>query len=287
MKRSLPQKKIPNSRMARSQARFKPSKSLEGRKKKAGFFIALLLLTALGTTVGTLFGFQYLKDWDTLHVERIEMDGLNRVKPDEVHLYLSHVKGQPMMDIHPHELEKRMVEHPWVKWAKIERSFPNVLKVRVVEHTPRAILSARKLYILDTQGVPFKALEAEDVIDLPIITGIAEVSSEVERQLVQTKIDLAFKAQTAFEKIENQLLGKLNEVQIEPVVGVSLRTSKGIEAIIGHKLFEEKMVKLKELVEHLSEQDRFSSTFLLTDDQISDRVTVRLKNKSRVASKEK
>ena len=110
--------------------------------------------------------------------------------------------------------------------------------------------------------------------------------TQVERQLVQSKIDLAFKAQTAFEKNENQLLGKLNEVQIEPVVGVSLRTNKGIEAIIGHKLFEEKMVKLKELVEHLSEEDRFSSTFLLTDDRISDRVTVRLKNKSRVASKE-
>ena len=98
---------------------------------------------------------------------------------------------------------------------------------------------------------------------------------------------MAFKAQTAFEKIENQLLGNLNEVQIEPVVGVSLRTSQGIEAIIGHKLFEGKMQKLKELVEHISEQDRFSSTFLLTDDRVSDRVTVRLKNNSRMVTRDK
>ena len=90
------------------------------------------------------------------------MDGLKRVKPDEVRLYLAHVKGQPLMDIHPHELEQRLIEHPWVKWAKVERSFPNALKVRLIEHTPKAILSAKKLYILDAHGVPFKALEADD-----------------------------------------------------------------------------------------------------------------------------
>ena len=141
------------------------------------------------------------------------MDKLKRVRNPMVRLYLAHVKGQPLMDIHPHELEQRLIEHPWVKWAKVERSFPNALKVRLIEHTPKAILSAKKLYILDAHGVPFKALEADDQIDLPIIE-IADVSTQVERQLVQSKIDLAFKAQTAFEKNENQLLGKLNEVPV-------------------------------------------------------------------------
>lgn len=278
-------KTLSNPRLKRSNAKAVAPRM--GRKRKASLFVLLLLCTALATTVATLLGFQKLKAWQTLKVDKIQMEGLQRVKPDEVRLYLAEVKGQPMMDVHANELEKRLVAHPWVKWAKVERSFPSTLKVRLVEHKPKAILSAKKLYLLDEQGLPFKALEPEDEIDLPIITGIDEVSAQVDRELVQSKIELAFKAQTAFEKIDNQLLGNLNEVQIEPVVGVSLRTSQGIEAIIGHKLFEGKMQKLKELVEHISEQDRFSSTFLLTDDRVSDRVTVRLKNNSRLVATEK
>ena len=46
--------------------------------------------------------------------------------------------------------------------------------------------------------------------------------------------------------------------------------------MLGEKSFDAKAEKLKEIVEYLPEQDRFSTTFLLTGDKVSDRVTVRM-----------
>lgn len=237
--------------------------------------MVLLFLSAISTTAGVLFGFQKMQTWDALQIQQIEMEGLVKVKPDEVRLYIGHVLGRPIMAVHGDELEQILLTHPWVKRAKVERKFPDTLLVRVIEHEAKAILSATKLYLLDDQGEPFKSLEAEDDLNLPLITGIDDVIIKEDRKALREKILLAFKAQNAFEKIDNQVIGYLNEIQIEPVVGVSLRTSKGIHAMFGDKSFDEKAEKLKEIVEYLPEQDRFSTTFLLTGDKVSDRVTVR------------
>ncbi|MBL92010.1 MAG: hypothetical protein CMH56_09400 [Myxococcales bacterium] len=287
MKRYPPRKTISNPRLRQATARKSTRKGPEGRKRKASLFMVLLLLSALSTTVGVLFGFQKLQTWDALHVQQIEMDGLDKVRPDEVRLYIGHVLGRPILAVHGDELEKVLLSHPWVKHAKIERKFPDTLKVRIVEHEAKAILSATKLYLLDAQGVPFKSLEAEDDLDLPLITGIDDVIIKEDRNALREKILLAFKAQSAFEKIDNQVLGFLNEIQIEPVVGVSLRTSKGIHAMLGDKSFDAKAEKLKEIVEYLPEQDRFSTTFLLTGDKVSDRVTVRMNPKQTTTKQQK
>ena len=125
MNRYPPRKSISNPRLRQAQVRTSPRSMPEGRKRKASLFMVLLFLSAISTTAGVLFGFQKMQTWDALQIQQIEMEGLVKVKPDEVRLYIGHVLGRPIMAVHGDELEQILLTHPWVKRAKVERKFPD------------------------------------------------------------------------------------------------------------------------------------------------------------------
>ncbi len=56
---------------------------------------------------------------------------------------------------------------------RITRELPSTLKVEISERDAVAVAAiGDRLYLVTSEGEPFKLLESEDPTDLPVVTGI-------------------------------------------------------------------------------------------------------------------
>lgn len=81
-------------------------------------------------------------------------------------------EGTNIWSLDMEQLKTRIEADPWIANAELTRHLPDTLRVHLNEHEAAAILLAERLYFVNPQGVPFKALTAEDSKDLPMITGL-------------------------------------------------------------------------------------------------------------------
>ena len=65
--------------------------------------------------------------------------------------------------------ERAMAQHPWVRSVEIRRRFPHGVNVLVSEHEPAAMVSFGDLYVVDLEGEPFKKLQSQDGVDVPLL----------------------------------------------------------------------------------------------------------------------
>ena len=77
-----------------------------------------------------------------------------------------------ILTLNPDAITRRIRTNPWIREVFIGREFPDRLVILVRERKAVALLQGEKdLYLLDSEGSPFKKLEPEDELNLPILTG--------------------------------------------------------------------------------------------------------------------
>ena len=136
---------------------------------------ALLAVVLVFAGVGLLYGL-YLVVFlgDTFAVRRIIVDGEWRALSAQGLAELSGVKeGDNLFWISVGEVHERLRADPWVKATAVRRRLPDTLWIYVEEHAPAAILaSGAGLFYVDSEGTPFKRVEATDGKDYPVFTGV-------------------------------------------------------------------------------------------------------------------
>ena len=80
--------------------------------------------------------------------------------------------GTNILALDLEQLGERITAHPWVAEATVVRSLPDTLEISVREHVPAAMVLAERFYLVDGEGRPFKAVEAGERGELPVISGI-------------------------------------------------------------------------------------------------------------------
>ncbi len=67
----------------------------------------------------------------------------------------------------------RIEAHPWVERARVERLWPDRVRITVRERRPLALVVRRgTLFYVDAQGLVFAPVEPGDQLDYPVISGI-------------------------------------------------------------------------------------------------------------------
>jgi len=178
--------------------------------------------------------------------------------------------GTHIIDADVDAMTKRLIDHPWIRWAHIDRELPDKLIVHVVEHRPTALLAADEIYIVDELGVPFAIAPADFTLALPVISGI-----ETER-LSDPKESAA---------IEAQLASALNILRIWDGQGLAVRYPVGelrldgggrvavvlegktvgcaTEIVLGRGPFREKLFRVEWVLEHLRSIGKTAEYILL------------------------
>ncbi|MBI2083630.1 MAG: FtsQ-type POTRA domain-containing protein [Deltaproteobacteria bacterium] len=150
-------------------------------------------------------------------------------------------KGENLLSLRLREVSKRLLNSPWIEGVALAKAYPGRLLISVQEQEPVALLKDDRFYLVNRQGVIFKALEGKDPRNFPLITGLKKPKSEELLPLIAL-------IRSFYNQDSLRLIG-LSEVQWSKGKGVSLFTVKPVlKVILGKDRWEERLEKLAHIV---------------------------------------
>ena len=122
-----------------------------------------------------------LIDWTgTFQIARIEITGAPKGIARDVELALAPLAGESLAALGTAEVQALAKQVPYVLAAKVERDFPNALKVRLVLHQPVAVMrSGTGAWIVSARGQVLEAIKPSDSPALPRVWIPAGASPEL------------------------------------------------------------------------------------------------------------
>ena len=172
-------------------------------------------------------------------------------------------------------IRDRIQEHLWVGTVGLRRLLPDTLYIHVQEHVPAARATLPESYLISTEGIIFKKLDAKDPQQLPVIAGFTKAKTEsdlLHRRLLESL--------AVINRLETT--GALEPFGLAKVVwkqerSLSLITDKGSFRIeLGEGPWKEKLDRLIHVLPHVESQERIPTRIALDD---NDGVIVRYANK--------
>jgi cell division protein FtsQ len=191
----------------------------------------LALAVCAGLGVGGFYGRAWAMRSPVFAAKQLSFSGLTRSTSADLLRLSGLATGQNLFVLDVPALERAMGAHPWVKSVEVTRHFPESVAVKVVEHVPEAMTSLGDLYLLDQAGEPFKRVQAEDALDLPLVTGVEReeyVAHPVETAARFGRVLALARAYGEAGKGED---ARLSELRLEPG-RVTLVTGLGQEVLL-------------------------------------------------------
>lgn len=187
--------------------------------------------------VGAIYGVYYLLfEYGLFRMKEIEVDGVfTHTSAEQLKKSAGVKAGVNLFAISLSDVQKRILQDPWVMEAAVARKLSGVLWIYANEHQPSAILAADELYFVDADGEIFKKVEPQDEKDMPVITGMA-VEADLKPAVELTKTYLASPLSDYFQ---------LSEVSVSEGAGYSLVIgADGAVLKLGFDRMEQKLERL-------------------------------------------
>jgi cell division protein FtsQ len=103
---------------------------------------------------------------------QIRVEGGHRLSPQAIIAQSGVRPGINVLSVNLAAARKRLLAHPWIAEAEIQREIPSTLRIRIREHVGAAIVDVGRKFLLSPQGELFKEWETSDPADLPTVTGL-------------------------------------------------------------------------------------------------------------------
>ena len=149
------------------------------RKPKKSRLSAKLVRAATGAAGVALLSLFFILCHDIVTqcryftLREIHISGADRISEDRILRQAALGSGMNVLAVNLTLVRKRLLAHPWIAEAAIQRVIPSGLRISVQEHRPLAIIDLGRRFLVDEKGKIFKELEADDPRDLPVIAGLA------------------------------------------------------------------------------------------------------------------
>jgi cell division septal protein FtsQ len=143
----------------------------------------LLILTAQMLYIGYI-GIQSLRSSSWFFLNNIEITGTHKTQPEELKKYIKEGQQNALFaDLT--RIKLGLENHPWIQSAVIWRELPSTIRVHITERQPKALALSGNLYLVDGEGRVIDTFDHDsEYSSLPVITGITEISNEVQIRCV-------------------------------------------------------------------------------------------------------
>lgn len=188
-----------------------------GRPIAALAHAGISLLAVAGLGMGLHFGWQCLEESPRLQLAKIDVVGTERATTSEIMAFGDLHFSDSVLDLDLDRLTLRIVRHPWVRSAIVQRQLPDTLRIEVTEWSPKILVALGDVHIANDEGFVFKPLRPKDKLVLPVVSGLstaARNSQEMRRRLQD-----AIALMRTFEASE---LGRLDELTWDEHLGWSV-----------------------------------------------------------------
>lgn len=114
----------------------------------------------------------FVLDNEYFAVRDIQVRGGEKVGGSEIVNMTGLRYGVNLWKVDAAAIEQKVLRHPWVRRVLVRREFPRRLVIDIEERQPRAIVALGKLYYVDSDGLLFKEIGAEEKTSFPLLTGL-------------------------------------------------------------------------------------------------------------------
>jgi cell division protein FtsQ len=211
-------------------------------------------------------------------ITELQVDGLERVEEEalldvaDIHL------GDNVFRHDVEVLRERVLRHPWIATAEVDRRLPGRVSITVTEHEPVAVLALRGLYLVSADGTVFKSVELGDPVDLPVVSGLDEnefVSNRAFRTAVLLEVVALMHDYRSAGLWRREPIA---EIRVDPTGDLSLRVGEDAMLVrLGRGPHRNKLRRLRQILDRLDRSESRAEYVYLDNARRPDRVTVRLR----------
>ncbi len=208
-------------------------------------FAAVALLAGLG--FGGFYGWQWALTAPQFAITAIHLTGNERATGAELLKLSGLATGQNILSLDVAAAERALSGHPWVKSATVRRHLPGTLELRITEHQPTALAMLGDLYLVDSDGVPFKKVQVADAqktpVDLPLLSGIDRDEYLKSPAGANARLASALELERAFRGAMGDR-AKVSEVRLEGDAATVV-TQDGLTVLLGEAPWDEKLARFQ------------------------------------------
>lgn len=223
--------------------------------------VLVVVALAVGGAFAAVGGQAWLKRSPHFAVARITVTGNHKASRAELLERGRLALGHNLFALDLERARTAIAAHPWIDSAELRRRLPDGLELKVVERQPAAVLALGELYLVDREGEPFKRLQAEDGVDLPLVTGLereefertAGPAKEARPGRGRERVQLALSAIAAWNKSATGKSEALSEARVAPD-GITLVTQGGLEVRVGDEDFDSRLSRLSRVRAELAQR---------------------------------
>jgi len=247
-----------------------------------GAALVMKLTVAAACVVGGISVYRLVHDYvlraPAFAITELEVEGLERVERDAL---LEAADVQLGDNVFEHEvvtLRDRILRHPWIATAEVDRRLPGRVSIEVTEHEPVAVLALRGLYLVSADGTVFKAVELGDPVDLPVVSGLDE-GAFVGNRAFRTAVLLEVVAlMHDYRSAGLWRREPIAEIRVDGTGDLSLRVGEDAMLVrLGRGPHRQKLRRLRQILDRLDRSESRAEYVYLDNARRPDRVTVRLR----------
>ncbi|HJK93279.1 MAG TPA: FtsQ-type POTRA domain-containing protein [Polyangiaceae bacterium LLY-WYZ-15_(1-7)] len=221
----------------------------------------------------------YVRTSPAFAIETITIAGQERLEEDAVREAAGLAPGMNVFELGPEDVRARLVRHPWIAEAEVERRLPGTFAIEVREHEAVAVIAlGDELYLIGRDGTVFKKVELGDPVDVPLVSGVSRqrfVGDRAYRTSLLLEVVALMHDYRAAGLWRREPIG---EMHVQPTDEVTLYVGDdGMEVRLGRGPWLPKLRKLRRVLERLDETESRPEYVVLDNVRRPDRVVVRLR----------
>lgn len=188
-------------------------------------------------------------------------------------------RGQNLFAVDTETAERRILESPWVRRAKVGRELPATIRIEVVERDAVALAAIEgSLYLVTAGGEPFKAFEGKDPGDLPVLTGVGGRELSVDRARAVERLALGLEVLRDYGSLPIARVYEPEEVNLAEDGSVVFTVGKrGIALHLGPGPFRQKLLMAARILSKLQPGGQLPGIVFLDNEAHPERVVVRMR----------
>lgn len=243
-----------NHRFAYSPGKFSYSrkeKKFFSRPLRIGLGMVAVFSVAFGVKEVVWTGFQKIGSFP---IRKILVSGAFFTTAEEIQKQSGVLLGGDLLRLDVQAARARLLAHPWVEQAFVERRFPGTVVLSIRERKPKALLDAGALYATDAFGrvLPPSLKLAEQ--DLPIVSGISGVEQAAGTLDRAQALSPALKFLAFVEKKDKALASEVSEINLDTPGVLKVMFLDGVEAWFPPEIGERELQRLASVLSDLAER---------------------------------
>lgn len=247
-----------------------------GSAAKATLGVLLVLATAFSTVLG---GYHLALSSPSFAVREIQVETSRRLPDREIARRAGIRPGESLLALDLSAAERRLLEDPWVQSARVTRSLPDTVHIELTEREAVALCALDgELFLVASNGEPFKRWQPGDTHDLPVLTGLTADALAKDRAGAVSRLISGLSVLEHYDRLPVSRVHRAQEVNLAPDGSVILSVGlRGMALHLGRGPWPKKLLMVSEVLEKFERERELPGVVFLDNAFHPERVVVRMR----------